>query len=86
MKETGVPGENHQSVASFLLTLSHNIVSSTKFKSDEQQFQQSQQNEQMTSHLLTHLTHTHKDHDIMTLVPAYSYKSTFILPQEKTSM
>jgi len=32
VKETGVPGENHRSVASFLLTLSQNIVSSTEFK------------------------------------------------------
>jgi hypothetical protein len=29
VKETGVPGENHQSVASHWQTLSHNVVSST---------------------------------------------------------
>jgi hypothetical protein len=29
MEETGVPGENHRSVASHWQTLSHNVVSST---------------------------------------------------------
>jgi hypothetical protein len=29
VKETGGPGENHQSAASHLQTLSHNVVSST---------------------------------------------------------
>jgi len=29
VEETGVPGENHQSAASQLQTLSHNVVSST---------------------------------------------------------
>jgi hypothetical protein len=29
MEETGVPGENHRTVASHLQTLSHNVVSST---------------------------------------------------------
>jgi hypothetical protein len=29
VEETGVPGENHRSVASHWQTLSHNVVSST---------------------------------------------------------
>ena len=29
MEETGVPGENHQPVASHLQTLSYNVVSNT---------------------------------------------------------
>jgi hypothetical protein len=29
MEETGVPGENHRTVASHIQTLSHNVVSST---------------------------------------------------------
>jgi hypothetical protein len=29
IKESGVPGENHQSAASHWQTLSHNVVSST---------------------------------------------------------
>ena len=29
VEETGVPGENHQPVASHLQTLSHNVVSNT---------------------------------------------------------
>jgi hypothetical protein len=31
VEETGVPGENHQSVASHWQTLTHNVVSCTPF-------------------------------------------------------
>ena len=33
MEETGVPGENHQPTGSHRKTLSHNVVSSTFFRS-----------------------------------------------------